>query len=214
MCNRLMPLAIANVLLHVIALIFAAFGLRPGSPLVTLPERINYLSHQPLGWSLGWATWMLCDFAVVAIIFLAARRIRNDLAMLAVGIVLSGAAVDLTCDTLFIAVLPSLASQQPVNEEIFLAVERLINTVSLVMGNGLITLSTMVMTVALFRLIGGSPWPQESREQVVSNNRNSRTALVLVAVLGISVLIFGLLLAATGFLADHRFTEWVTGPTI
>jgi hypothetical protein len=199
MTQRLMPLAIVNIAIHVLGLIFALFGMRPGSPLVSVDDRIRYLSQHPLGWSLGWGVWMLCDLAVIAFLFQTARRLRNDLAWLAVGIILVGITVDLSCDSLFIVLLPHLAANQPVNEEIFLIAEKAINTISLVMGNGLITISTVVMTVAF--------WNQMDR-----GLRNRVLSLTLV--FGIAIFVFGMLLSAAGFTAQPRLTEWMTGPTI
>jgi hypothetical protein len=59
-------LAWTNVIAHAIALVFAALGMRPGSPLVELPERTAHLARFPAGWSLGWTTWMLCAMVLVA----------------------------------------------------------------------------------------------------------------------------------------------------
>jgi len=199
MTQRLMPLAIVNIAIHIFGLIFALFGMRPGSPLVSVDDRIRYLSQHPLGWSLGWGVWMMCDLAVIAFLFQTARRLRNDLAWLAVGIILAGITVDLSCDSLFIVLLPHLAARQPVNEEIFLIAEKAINTISLVMGNGLITISTAVMTIAFWK-----PVDREVRNRLV----------YLTRALGIAIFIFGMLLSAAGFMAQPWLTEWMTGPTI
>jgi hypothetical protein len=195
MFQRLMPLAFVNVAVHLLGLLFAAFGMRPGSPLTPLSERVNYLARHPLGWSFGWAVWMLCDVAVVAFIVLAARRVRNDWALLAAGLVLIGTAFDLACDSLFLIVMPNLAAWQPVNEDIFLTVEKIVNTMSLVIANGLITLSTATMTVALW--VGGKSSLQSP-----------------IILLGAAILIFGLSLSAAAFLSSPWLTEWMTGPTI
>jgi hypothetical protein len=188
-----MPIALVNVAVHILGLCFALFGMRPGSPLSPFPQRMEYLAHRPLGWSLGWGVWMLCDFALVAFIFQAARRIRNDLAFLAVGLALVGTAIDLSCDALFIAVLPRLAARPSGNEDIFLSAERMINTVSLVMANGLITLSTATMTAALCNYLRAVPY---------------------ITGLGLAILLFGLSLSAAGFMSDPWLAEWMTGPTI
>ena len=194
MFQRLMPLAIVNVAVHVLGLLFAAFSMRPGSPLTPIPERVNYLSRHPLGWSLGWTVWMLCDVAVIAFVVQAARRLRNDWALLAAGLILIGTAFDLACDSIFISVLPNLAAQQPVNEEVFLTVEKSVNTISLVIANGLITLSTAAMTVAL--RVGAKPLK------------------LPITLMGAAILIFGLSLSAAAFVPDPWLTQWATGPTI
>jgi len=193
MYHRLMPLAVVNVAVHVLGLFMALVGMRPGSPLVPVQDRIIYLSHHPLGWSLGWGVWMLCDIAVLAFVFQTARQLRNDLAMLATGIMLAGVTVDLACDSLLIIALPHLAASQPVNDDIFLAVEKTINIVSLVMANGLITLSTAVLTLSI---------------------RNRHGAIPLITALGSAIFVFGMSLSAAGFTSRPWMTEWLTGPTI
>jgi hypothetical protein len=195
MFQRLMPLAIANVAVHLLGLLFAGLGMRPGSPLAPFPERMHYLAHYPLGWSLGWGVWMLCDLAVAAFVIQVARRLRSDWAILAAGLILIGTACDLACDSLFIVVLPNLAARQPSNEGIFLTVEKVINTVSLVAANGLITLSTAAMTAAL--CVNGEPLLR-----------------LPIGLFGVAILAFGLLLSAAAFLPDPWLTEWVTAPTL
>jgi hypothetical protein len=198
MPRRLMPIAAVNIALHVLGLFMALFGMKPGSPLVPLAERVSYLSHHPLGWSLGWGTWMLCDLAVFLFLFQAACRLRNQLAWLAVGLILAGITVDLTCDSLFIVALPQLAARQPLNEEIFLTAEKMINVVSLVMANGLITLSTVALTLALRN--GEERAPYASSPAILG--------------MGIAIFVFGMLLSMAGFMSDPWLTEWMTGPTI
>ena len=74
MRHPLVILAWANVVLHVGALVGAAVGMRPGSPLVPLDERLEYLAAAPLAWTLAWIAWMLCALALIA--FLAAVTAR------------------------------------------------------------------------------------------------------------------------------------------
>ena len=208
MSQRLMPLAVFNVAVHVLGLLFAAIGMRPGSPLAPFPERVHYLARHPLGWSAGWGVWMMCDLAVVALIFQAARRVRNDLAWLAVALVVIGAAFDVACDSVFIAVLPRLASEAVLPNRLdiyyslefekwyvqpFLTIERVTNTISLVVANGLITLSAAVFTLGLMQRIDRAK---------------------AIALFGAAILVFGSLLSAAAFMPDPWLTEWVTGPTI
>ena len=98
--NALAVLAWLNVGLHAAGLALAAAGMRPGTPLVPLPERLDYLAAAPLGWTLGWVSWMLC--AVLLIAFLAALtgrlRERRELARLGLTVAVAGAAFDLFCD--------------------------------------------------------------------------------------------------------------------
>jgi hypothetical protein len=106
-------LAWLNVVLHVIALVFALFGMRPGRPLVPLPERLHYLAGAPLSWSLGWATWMLCSAALVAFLAVLAHRLGECavVARLGLTVAVAPAAFDVFCDTVYILILPDLAAR-------------------------------------------------------------------------------------------------------
>src|SRR5262249_2831127 len=64
--QRMLLLAAAlTVGLHTIGLALAVFGMREGTPLVGLAERIAHLAEAPLSWSIGWAVWMLCALSLV-----------------------------------------------------------------------------------------------------------------------------------------------------
>src|SRR5262245_12671558 len=79
----LTTLAAVNVALHAVGLAAAAVGMRPGTPLAPLPERLDYLAAAPVGWTGGWAVWVLCAAVLVAFVFAAARRLGRPLAFLA-----------------------------------------------------------------------------------------------------------------------------------
>jgi hypothetical protein len=181
--------------LHGLALTFAAFGMRPGTPLVSLPERLTYLASFPVGWSLGWGVWMLCAVALVAFFAVLAHHLheRADLARLAVMIAIGGGAFDLFCDTIYIALFPFVASWQPPSEILFLTVERLTAAGSLVVANGLYSIATLLATAAL-----------RGRPEIAS----------APIVVGYGVFGFGMLLAAAGFTGVPWHAEWATGPTI
>jgi hypothetical protein len=188
-------LAWLNVALHAVALAFVALGIRPGTPLVPLPERLAYLARCPLAWWLGWGTWMLCVPALVAFVAVLAHRLadRADLARLALVVTVAGGAFDLFCDTVYVTVFPFLASWQPPPEALFLTVERLTGVGSLVVANGLYAVGTLLLTLAL----------------------RGRPGLVpFTVVVGYGVFGFGMLLAAAGFTGVPWHAEWATGPTI
>jgi hypothetical protein len=184
-------LAWVNVVLHLIGLAFAALGMRPGTPLMPLADRLAYLSRAPLGWSLGWGTWMLCTTVLIAFLAVLARRLGDDLARLGLTFAIVGGAFDLFFDSVYILVFPLVASWQP--EALFLALERLSGVGSLVIANGLYSIATLLFTLSL-----------RGREGV------SR----LTFVVGYAVTGFGLLLAAAGFTGVPWHAEWATGPTI
>jgi hypothetical protein len=79
------------------------------------------------------------------------------------------------------------------NAQPFLTIESVTNTISLVVANGLITLSAVTLTLSLFEKVG---------------------RVRLITALGAAILVFGLLLSAAAFMPDPWLTQWVTGPTI
>jgi hypothetical protein len=193
--NTLAVLSWLNVCLHVAGLALAAVGMRPGTPLVPLPERLEYLAGAPLGWTLGWLTWMVCSVLLIA--FLAALtwrlRERDELARLGLGIAVTGAAFDLFCDTVYLVVFPMLASWRPPPEQLFLTVERVTGIGSLAIANGGYSAGILLISAALRGRPGVSP----------------RTAG-----LGYAVGVAGLLLAAAGFTGEPAHAQWMTPPTI
>ncbi len=192
----LTALAWLNVVLHVLALAFAYFGLRPGSPLAPLPGRLEYLAGSPPGWSLGWASWMLCAAALVAFLAALPPRLgeRADLARLGLTVAVAAAAFDLCCDALYIAVFPALAAEaRHSSPDVFLVVERLTGVASLIIANGGYSVAALLMTLAL----------------------RGRNGLVRgTAAAGYGVAGFGLVLAAAGFTGLPWHAEWATPPTI
>src|SRR5438105_12869173 len=107
---NLTRLAWANVVMHVVGLALAAIGMAPGSPLVPLPERLEYLAEAPLGWTLGWISWMICAVLLVSFLAAVAARLGDEarLARLGLTIAVAGAAVDLASDCIFIVIFPKL----------------------------------------------------------------------------------------------------------
>jgi hypothetical protein len=188
-------LAWLNVVLHALALVLALVGLRPGSPLVPLAERLQYLSGSPPAWTLGWAAWVLCALALVAFFAALAHRLPEQApaAPLAVTLAAAGAVLDLFCDAAYISVLPRLAARQPPAAETFLAVEQLANVGGLVAANGMYAVGTLLLTLCL-RNRGGLP-PG-------------------VVACGWGVFLFGMVLVAAGFLGEPRLAELATGPAI
>jgi hypothetical protein len=193
--RTLTALAWLNVVLHVAGLVFAYFGMRPGSPLVPLPQRLGYLAGAPPGWTLGWATWMLCGVALVAFLAVLVGRLgeRADLARLGLTVAVVAAGFDLCCDSIFIVAFPALAAARPAYESLFLIVERVTGLVSLVIANGGYSVAVLLIALAL----------------------RGRTGLVPgTIVVGYGVAGFGLLLAAAGFTGVPWHAAWATPPTI
>jgi len=182
-----------NVGLHLAGLVLAVVGLRPGTPLVPTAERVAYLAGRPLAWSLAWATWMLCALALVAFLAVLAHRVpeASALAGTAVTLAAAGAAIDLTCDTLYITVLPGLADGGAT--PLFLAVERALGGGGIVVANGLYSVATLLATLGL-----------RARPDVPA----------LVRGLGYATFAGGMLMVAAGFTGDPRHLQLATGATI
>jgi hypothetical protein len=190
----LTALAWVNVVAHVAGLALAAVGIRPGSPLVSLEERLGYLAGTHVAWTVAWVTWMFCAGAMIA--FLATLRYRLGeqavLAQLGLTVAVTGAACDLFCDSVYLLVFPMLASWQHPTA-LFLTVERLTGIGSLVIANGAYSIGILLFARALHARQGLAPF---------------------TAGLGYVVGGFGLLLAAAGFTGVPRHAEWVTPPTM
>jgi hypothetical protein len=152
--RRLELLAWANVALHGLGLAVTWFGLRPGSVVAPLSERMAYLASGPAVWSWGWGIWMLCTLALVGYMALLGRWLPagSVAARLALVLTASGMAADLLCDVLQISVLPGATA----STSLFLAVERLAFTGGATVANGLYTTGVLLMVLRLGRRAGGA----------------------------------------------------------
>jgi len=190
------PLTLAaglSVGLHLGGLALAVAALRPGTPLVPLAERVAYLAERPLGWTLGWAAWMLCALALVAFLAVLAHVVPEAPTVLRTAVMLAsaGAAVDLVCDTLYITVLPGLAAAGPT--PLFLTVERALGAGGVVVANGLYTIATLLAALGL-----------RARPEMPP----------VVTWLGYATFAGGMLMVAAGFTGDPRHLELATGAAI
>jgi hypothetical protein len=182
-----------SVGLHVAGLVLAVVGMRPGTPLVPAADRVAYLAGRPLAWSLGWTVWMLCALALVAFLAVLAHVVPQASAVLGAAVTLSaaGAAIDLTCDTLFITVLPGLAAAGPT--PLFFAMERALGAGGVVVANGLYSVAILLAAIGL---------------------RAAPTVPAAVRGLGYATFAAGMLMVAAGFTGDPRQLEIATGLTI
>jgi len=185
--------AAAIVGLHVVALTLAVVGMRPGTPIVPPAERALYLAGRPLGWVLGWAAWMLCAVALVAFLAVLEEVVVPARAVLrtAVTVAAAGAAVDLTCDTVYVTVFPTLAAEGPTT--LFLALERALGAVGMVVANGFYAVAVLLVSLGL-RHLRGMP--------------------LIVTWLGYLTYAGGMLMVAAGFTGDPRQVEIATGLAI
>jgi len=190
------PLTLAaglNVGLHLGGLALAVAALRPGTPIVPLAERVAYLAERPLGWTLGWAAWMLCALALVAFLAVLAHVVPEASTVLGIAVMLAsaGAAVDLVCDTLYITVLPGLATEGPT--PLFLTVERALGAGGVVVANGLYTIATLLVALGL---------------------RTRPEMPPIVTWLGYATFAGGMSMVAAGFTGDPQHLQLATGATI
>ena len=186
--NRLLwRLAWGNVFLHGVGLVLALFGMRPGSALVPLPERMEYLAGHPAGWTWGWGVWMVCSLLLLG--FVAALRGslpgRSLAADLALTLTAAGMGVDLLCDVIQIRGLPLATASEP----LFLSLEAVAFTGGATVANGLYTAAVLIFTLTL------------------RTGPGARLA-------GFATVVFGTAMAVAGLIPSPRLLEIATGPTI
>lgn len=102
--RSLIGLAWLNVCLHLTALVRGAIGIVPGSSLVGLRERLDYLAGRPAGWMVAWCLWMCGAVALIAFLAVLTSRLNGQtrLAPLGLTIALVGAAFDLCCEAIYL----------------------------------------------------------------------------------------------------------------
>jgi hypothetical protein len=152
----LLLLAWGNVALHGGALVLTWFGLRPGSALTPLSQRMGYLADRPSAWTWGWISWMLCALLLVAFMAVLRQALpsRSAAAHLALVLTAAGMAIDLFCDVIQIQVLPLLAAGGGMRATLFLAFESLAFTGGATAANGLYTFGVLLMTLRLRGKVG------------------------------------------------------------
>lgn len=193
--RSIQALAWANVGLHVAGMALLFFGIRPGSLAVSLPGRLEYLARAPLAWTAGWAVWMLCALALCA--FFATLALRwpspGGLVALAAVVAIAGCAIDLTCDSIHMLLLPALAAEGAGAVPTFLAFERLALAGGLIVANGAYSVATLLVALAL---------------------RGHSPAAHAPVVLGVAVAGAGFLLVLAGFMGSVALMTVATGATI
>lgn len=186
--NRLLwGLAWGNVVLHGVGLVLALVGMRPGSPLVPLAERMEYLAGHPAAWTWGWGVWMVCALLLLGYVAalrgcLPERSLAADLALILTAV---GMGVDLLCDVVQIRGLPLATASEP----LFLSLEALAFTGGATVANGLYTAAVLILTLTL-RIGPGARFA------------------------GFATVVFGAAMAVAGMIPSPRLLELATGPTI
>ncbi|MBL4849613.1 MAG: hypothetical protein JKY65_29130 [Planctomycetes bacterium] len=141
--------------LNALGLVLAVFLMRPGAPLVPLDDRLAFLAAAPLGWTLGWGVWLLAALALVRFFWhllrdSVTRERHANLARLALGLVLLGAAVDVSCDVLQIVLLPEAAAEalRTQDSASFQFLERALWGGGVICGCGLYCSATLLTTAS------------------------------------------------------------------
>jgi hypothetical protein len=131
----------------------------------------------------------------VAFIAAIATRTRARLgwAILSVALVVAGAAIDLTFDTVHLTVIPAIARREPPDVALFLAVERMAWAVGAIVANGLYSAATLLVTLALSA---------------------SRAIPRVAAIAGVGTFLGGALMCVAGFTGDPAHLELASAPTI
>src|SRR3954452_21831533 len=106
MAGRISAIAWLNVGINVAGLGLAAAFIRPGSALVSLPDRLAYLASDPVGWRIAWLVWAGCALAMVGFTLGVLGRIDSPLAPWAFVVAVVAALVDLVCDYTYIFEFP------------------------------------------------------------------------------------------------------------
>jgi len=184
-------LAWLNVVLHVVGLVSAAAFLAPGTPLAPVEQRVRFLAETPGMWRASWFLWILCAAALLAILgrIVAVELAGSELAKIGMMFAVAAIGFDLTCDSIYIAVLPGLAETA---DHAFLLVERITGIVSLTVANGLYTVGVVCVSQAI------------PRERALRGTR----------LLGWLVGVFGGWMALAGIVGDPWQTAFATGPTM
>jgi hypothetical protein len=142
--RRLAALAWAAAALHACGLALAVTAMQPGTVLASPAQRTAWLAARPLGWTLGWSVWILCALSLVALLTALNERLAPARAVgtVAVAIAAAGAAIDVFCDALWIAVMPELAAAGA--DRVFLAAERALSVGGTVAANGAYSAAVLV----------------------------------------------------------------------
>jgi hypothetical protein len=177
--------AIATVAAHLLGLGFAAFGMRPGTPLVPIAERMRYLASSPPGWILGWLVWIVCALSFAVFFAALGPRLAPSTRRAAWVCVILAVVTDLICDTAQIFLAPAYARG---GEAGFLALER-----ALGLGGALVANSLYVAAV----LVANAVFQSQAARR-----------------LGWATGVAGLALSVGGLLDMPRLIEIATGPTM
>jgi hypothetical protein len=142
---KLRTAAWINLILHLAGLGLALL-MRPGTGMIPLAERMQFLAGGPLGWKLGWSMWMLCALALGLFFVVLSPHLSPLIRRAALLCATAAITVDLFCDAAQIVLLPLAARGETAP---FLLWERVIGLGGTLIANGLYTLGALIVTFSI-----------------------------------------------------------------
>lgn len=181
-------LAWLAIVLHVIGLFAALYGVRPGTAVFPVEDRMAWIQASHQRWQMAWGVWFLAALSFIAFLTAVIHRfeLRGTLTNLGLAIGVAAVTVDCFNDALQIVVLPGVSGKNA-----FLTLAHITSVGGIIMANGLYCIAVLLITVAL-----GKSVPMNVR------------------FMGWAGLFTGLALSAAGFFLNPYLPEIFTGPAI
>lgn len=132
---------------HVAAAAAMLLLLRRGLPGFPEEERLAYIAANRAAWMFGWLLWQIAAVSLLAFYATLALRFRGVLSIAAMCAAAAGLALDIACESRYMAVLPELHGD---------AFEQLDRELEVLIGygaNGLYTLALALLVVAGWRVL-------------------------------------------------------------
>jgi hypothetical protein len=145
--NRHADVAWLAAATHVVGAAAMLFLLRRGLPGFPEEERLAYMAAHRLAWLGGWLIWQVAAVSVVAFYGVLALRFRGVLSMTAMCAAAAAIAIDFTCESRYMGVLPQLRG------EAFALLDRELEVQIGYAANGLYTLAFVLLVVAGWRVL-------------------------------------------------------------
>lgn len=130
---------------HVAAALGMLVLLRPGLPGFEEWERLAWMHGHRAAWLGGWMLWQLAALSLLAFYATLALRFRGALSVTAMCAAAAGVALDIACESRYMAVLPELTG------DAFAALDRDLEVLIGYGANGLYTVALMLLVFAGWR---------------------------------------------------------------
>lgn len=130
---------------HVAAALGMLVLLRRGLPGFPEDERLAYIAAHRAAWIGGWMLWQLAAVSLIAFYAVLALRFRGPLSFTAMGVAAAGIALDIACESRYMAVLPELRG------DAFAALDRELEVLIGYGANGLYTVALLLLVIAGWR---------------------------------------------------------------